>query len=162
MNFLQFCGRLLPFAGADGDDSEDDARLAGWIPENAELIDPLDFGKFPTLVLEDPPVTVYSGFLSDYEVTHLLSLCEGLWKPSWVRDIDANKTYIESETRSSSSHTLRRGDTQIVGQIERRVSELAGIDGAFLEKLSCVRYLPGEQYKVHHVATHGQSRCSFT
>jgi len=122
-------------------------------PEDAELIDPLLYPPYPavSLAVAEPPMMVMPGLLGDEEISHILGLCSGRWKHSRVGIVnDDFKKGRESDVRTSSSCTLRRGETRIIRDIERRVSQLAGIDVRYLENLAPVRYMPGQQYRPHH------------
>jgi prolyl 4-hydroxylase len=165
MNFLQSCGSL--FSGAllfeDTDDSDEDdpwrtiqthkGEVVLMRPRDAERIDPRRFAGVPGahIVLVDPLIKVIPDLLRDEEISHLLALCSGRWKHSRVGVVnDDFKKGKESDVRTSSSCTLRRGETQVIREIEQRVSQLAGISSCYLENLAPVRYLPGQQYRPHH------------
>lgn len=171
MNFLQSCGSL--FSGAllfqdpdthceDSDDDDEDpwrsiqthqGEVVLMRPEDAEMIDPLEFAPFPAVstVLADPPIQLIPGFMGDEDISHIIHLCSGRWKHSRVGVVNGDyRKGKESDVRTSSSCTLRRGETSIVRDLEFRVSQLAGIDVKYLENLSAVRYMPGQQYRPHH------------
>lgn len=165
MNFLQSCGSLFSgaslFEDPESSDDEDPWRsiqthkgeVVLMRPEDAEPIDPLEFAPFPAVhtVLCEPPIKVIPGFLRDQEIDHVIALCQGRWKHSRVGIVnDDFKKGKESDVRTSSSCTLRRGETQLIRDLERRVSLLAGIDVSYLENLAPVRYMPGQQYRPHH------------
>jgi len=165
-NFLRSCGSL--FAGSsrlqDAEDSDGDddpwraiqthkGEIVRMRPEDAEAIDPLKYRPFPLVhyVFADPQMAVISGFLQEDTISHIIQLCPGRWKHSRVGVVNGDfRKGSESDVRTSSSCTLRRGETAIIRELERRVSELAGIDVRYLENLAPVRYLPGEQYRPHH------------
>jgi len=122
-------------------------------PEDAETIDPLEFPPFPvvSMVLADPPIKLIPSVLRDKDISHIIQLCSGRWKHSRVGVVNGDyRKGKESDVRTSSSCTLRRGETAVIRDIEHRVSQLAGIDVKYLENLSAVRYMPGQQYRPHH------------
>jgi len=162
MNFLHSCGSLFEGFSLVQDDDEDEdedpwrsiqthkGEVVPCHPEDALEIDPLDYDAVQQ-IQDDPPITVIPSFLDDHEIEHVLGLCSGRWKHSRVGTVNAGfKKSSVHESRTSMSCTLRRGETPIVKELERRVSELAGIDVAFLENLAPVRYEPGQQYRPHH------------
>jgi prolyl 4-hydroxylase len=121
-------------------------------PEYAEIIDPLDYPDDEvTTVHSDPALGVIPGFLTDDEVGHLIAVTQGRWKHSRVGAMEGDYSQgKESNVRTSSSCTLKRGETAMIRQIEDRVCELARIDRTYLENLAPVRYTPGQQYRPHH------------
>lgn len=123
-------------------------------PREADVIDPATFSKMPGVaqtVLINPYIQIIPGLLRDEDISHILALCAGRWKHSRVGIVnDDFKKGKESEVRTSSSCTLRRGETPLIREIEQRVSQIAGIDSSYLENLAPVRYMPGQQYRPHH------------
>lgn len=98
------------------------------------------------MVLDEPKIWLVPGFVSNSEVDHLLSLaeCAGAWAPSVVW-----RGGNPSE-RTSSSFMLCSAQTPIVRAIEHRVAALAGVPVQQVERLSLVRYLPGQHFGEHH------------
>jgi prolyl 4-hydroxylase len=102
-------------------------------------------------VYADPTIAMIPHFLAEDEVAHLLDITRGRWKHSRVGAMEGDYSEgKESNVRTSSSCTLRRGETAVVRQIEDRVCELARIDRTYLENLAPVKYEPGQQYRPHH------------
>lgn len=124
-------------------------------PELARLIDPEDFD--PTeefhVVHTEPPIKVAPDFLTELEMQHLLELVSKRWMPSHVKDRRLGPDVLKgqpSQQRSSWSGVIQHGETKIVQDLEQRLAGLAGMDVSHLEKLSLVRYMPGQQYMPHH------------
>lgn len=99
-------------------------------------------------VISDPEILVVPHFLSDAECDHLMNLVEGAWRPSQVSSFEEQAKV--GEVRTSWSCTIRRSQTSVVKNIENRLASLAGLPVSQLEKLSLVRYAPGEHFKEHH------------
>lgn len=118
------------------------------------------------VVHEDPKITVVPQFFSPAECDHLTELAEGNWIRSLVGQLvrdepkEASAGYVESKTdkvqsatartRTSSSCSIRPGQTAIVQRLENRLAQLAKLPVETLERLVVVRYAPGQQFSVHH------------
>jgi len=104
----------------------------------------------------EPEVLVVPHFLSDVECDHLLHLVEGAWRPSQVSTrkgvnvVDGLLHHQVSTGRTSWSCATRYSQTSVLQRIEHRLASLAGLPVCQLEKLSLVRYAPGEQFEEHH------------
>jgi prolyl 4-hydroxylase len=105
------------------------------------------------LAVEDPEVLLVPNFLNDKEMDHMLELAENLWHPSGVQ-VGQNKQKQVTDARTSYSCIFQPGHTEMVAEIERRVSNLAGISVDYLEQLALVRYRPGEFFITHHDGDH--------
>lgn len=142
-------------------------------PPEVQIVDPrlvvgpaeydkLDTSVLPPVmksyaVLSEPKMSIIPNFLTDSEIEHVLKISNDYWEPSKVGS-GTYKTTNESEDlennvsqiRTSSSCMLRSAHTEMVKNIEVRLSRLAGIDVEFLERLNMVRYRPGQFFKEHH------------
>mmetsp|Transcript_48042 Transcript_48042/g.112236 ORF Transcript_48042/g.112236 Transcript_48042/m.112236 type:complete len:465 (-) Transcript_48042:52-1446(-) len=108
-------------------------------------------------VCKDPEISIIPNFLSPAEARHLMDLAESHWIPSLIAgqasEDDASKEMLSnqrSRTRTSRSCMLRPVQTSIVEQIEHRCSAVAGLPVEHLERLTLVRYAPGEYFSEHH------------
>mmetsp|Transcript_65484 Transcript_65484/g.122182 ORF Transcript_65484/g.122182 Transcript_65484/m.122182 type:complete len:469 (+) Transcript_65484:62-1468(+) len=114
------------------------------------------------VVKQDPKMVVAPNFVSQEEADHLVSLAEGNWLPSLVGKFEkkedstnapgpkARPRKAQSSTRTSWSCMLRPAQTAIVQRVEHRCAHLAGLPTAQLERLSMVRYSPGQTFGQHH------------
>lgn len=132
-----------------------DGEYVTLAPEGARIIDSDDLEPGPTghVVHSEPTIQVFPDFLSEIETQHLLQLVSNRWMPSHVKDRSLAPDVLKgqpSTQRSSWSGVLQYAETPIVEALERRLSKLAGMDVSHLEKLSLVRYQPGQQYYPHH------------
>mmetsp|Transcript_119192 Transcript_119192/g.216711 ORF Transcript_119192/g.216711 Transcript_119192/m.216711 type:complete len:380 (-) Transcript_119192:60-1199(-) len=132
-----------------------DGEIIRLRPELARPIDPEDLD--PTtelhLVHTEPPIKVAPDFLTELEMQHLLELVSNRWMPSHVKDRRLGPDVLKgqpSQQRSSWSGVIQHGETPMIQELEKRLSGLAGMDVSHLEKLSLVRYMPGQQYLPHH------------
>lgn len=124
-----------------------------------KTVDPLALGPAPEtngsgplhayIVQQDPEMLVVPNFLSDAEMEHMLELAEDLWKPSAVQVGDSKMAKYNS-ARTSSSCIFEPGHTDVVKEVEGRLSRLTGIGIEHLEQLALVRYHPGEFFAKHH------------
>ena len=119
-------------------------------------------------VHEDPPILATPYFMSAAEAKHIIDLAEGQWVPSLVRRMEASSGKDQQErgqvgsaesgasmstqapTRTSSSCSLRPGQTEVVRELELRLAALTGLPVSTLERLSVVKYKEGEYFKRHH------------
>jgi len=111
------------------------------------------------VVSQDPRISVIPHFLTDDEAQHLVDLAEGHWARSLVGRAEKGKlkealegraARVEGQTRTSKSCMLRFAQTATVQRIEKRLASLANLPTSRLERLSMVRYAPGEFFSQHH------------
>ena len=84
-----------------------------------------------------------SDFISPDECSHLMKMIDRVAKPSELFD----DVYIESY-RTSFSGDVDTSDS-FVKMIERRFSDLLGIDMTWGETIQGQRYLPGQEFREH-------------
>ena len=96
-----------------------------------------------TVPLEKGELYAVSGFLSPEECAHLTAMIDRVAKPSELFE----DVYIEAY-RTSWSGDVDGSDT-FVRSIERRLSDLLGIDLAFGEAVQGQRYEPGQEFREH-------------
>lgn len=98
--------------------------------------------------LHAPRVVLFGGLLSAEE-------CDGLVAeaaPKLARSTVVNKetgSFDVHPHRTSSGAYFRRGETELVARIERRISELLGYPVEHGEPIQVLHYLPGAEYKPH-------------
>ena len=104
---------------------------------------------FKEIVKDDPPITLFRKFLSDFEANYLISKAEGLWIPSLIgkaEDLDGLKDLehpmeelkvSKSENRTSSSCVMDVDDP-VVKLIVDRVAFVSGYHPEHVERLSLV------------------------
>ena len=93
--------------------------------------------------VEQAEIFAVSGFLSDAECAHLRTMIDAVAEPSRVFD-EPN----QSQYRTSYSGDVDSTDS-FVRMIERRLSDLLGIDLAWGEAVQGQRYHPGQEFKEH-------------
>jgi hypothetical protein len=105
---------------------------------------------YKEVVREDPPIALYRGFLSDFEIDYLIKKAESLWIPSLtakVVDMTALQDLehpmqqfemMESENRTSSSCVMDVEDP-VVKLIVDRVAFISGYSAEHVERLSLVK-----------------------
>ena len=84
------------------------------------------------------------GFLSAAECGQLIGMIDAVARPSSVFDGPAGASY-----RSSYSGDVDREDS-FVQMIERRISDLMGIDQTWGETFQGQRYMPGQEFQGHY------------
>lgn len=93
--------------------------------------------------VEGAEIFAVTGFLSTDECTHLIGLIDAVARPSEVFDQPYQDSY-----RTSYSGDVDAEDN-FVRMIDRRLSDLLGIDLAWSERVQGQRYGPGQQFKGH-------------
>jgi len=133
-------------------------KIAG-AAEPASTPDSLKKSFRVCVVRKDPKTTVAPDFLDQAECQHLMDLAWGNFVPSLIsKSADGSpENYAEdklstvsSPTRTSSSCMLRYAQTSVVERIEQRLANMARLPLSNLERLSLVRYRPGEYFDEHH------------
>lgn len=95
-----------------------------------------------------PRAFLYSGFLSDTECDHLVSLAKGSMEKSMVADNDSGKS-VASQARTSSGTFLAKHEDEIVSAIEKRVAAWTFLPEENAESLQVLRYETGQKYDAH-------------
>ncbi|MDE8654135.1 prolyl hydroxylase family protein [Novosphingobium album (ex Liu et al. 2023)] len=96
--------------------------------------------KVPVATAE---IHAVASFLSESECRHLIGLIDEVARPSELFDEAYREAY-----RTSYSGDVDQSDG-IVRSIERRLSDLIGIDLAWSETVQGQRYLPGQEFRAH-------------
>lgn len=84
-----------------------------------------------------------SDFLSEAECAHLIAMIDRVARPS-----DLFEEVYKEAYRTSYSGDVEAGDS-FVRMIERRLSDLLGIDLDWGERVQGQRYQPGQEFKEH-------------
>jgi prolyl 4-hydroxylase len=93
---------------------------------------------------EQAEIFALANFLSAPECSQLISMIDQVARPSPVYDGPAAATY-----RSSFSGDVDPGNS-FVQMIERRISDLMGIEQNWGETFQGQRYLPGQEFQGHY------------
>ncbi|PEQ13457.1 2OG-Fe(II) oxygenase [Novosphingobium sp. PC22D] len=93
--------------------------------------------------VEEAELFAVGDFLDDRECRAMIELIDCVAEPSQLYD----ETYIEAY-RTSYSGDIPQDDSE-VRMIERRLSDLLGIDISWGERVQGQRYAPGQQYREH-------------
>ncbi|KAJ0251054.1 prolyl 4-hydroxylase 8 [Hirschfeldia incana] len=97
----------------------------------------------------EPRASLYHNFLTNEECEHLISLAKPSMKKSKVVDVQTGGSK-DSRVRTSSGAFLRRGQDEIVGEIENRISDFTFIPVENGEGLQVLHYEVGQKYEPHH------------
>lgn len=93
--------------------------------------------------VDNGDIYAISEFLSADECTHLMGLIDQVAKPSALFE----DVYIEAYRTSFSGDV--NGTDSFVRMIERRLSDLIGIDMSWGESVQGQRYQPGQEFREH-------------
>ncbi|KAF8095530.1 hypothetical protein N665_0330s0012 [Sinapis alba] len=97
----------------------------------------------------EPRAFLYHNFLTNEECEHLISLAKPSMKRSKVVDVKT-KGSKDSRVRTSSGTFLKRGQDEIVEEIENRISDFTFIPVENGEGLQVLHYEVGQKYEPHH------------
>ncbi|KAG2291323.1 hypothetical protein Bca52824_037992 [Brassica carinata] len=92
----------------------------------------------------EPRAFLYHNFLTNEECEHLISM-----KKSKVVDVQTGGSK-DSRVRTSSGTFLKRGQDEIVEEIENRISDFTFIPVENGEGLQVLHYEVGQKYEPHH------------
>ncbi len=100
-------------------------------------------------VLQDPPLLVLEGLLSDEECQVLIAAAAPRMSRSLTIDV---KTGGEETNvaRTSEGMFFERGESELISRIEARIGVLLGWPVENGEGLQVLRYGPGAEYKPHY------------
>lgn len=101
-----------------------------------------------TTKCNDPCIIVIHDFLSDAEITSLLTTCSNRFDRSFVVG-DQDATSIHDQ-RTSSTCMLLKGETPIIASLEERVAKITNLDKAYQEPFQLVKYEQHQQYAPHY------------
>ncbi|CAN7033349.1 unnamed protein product [Brassica rapa subsp. trilocularis] len=97
----------------------------------------------------EPRAFLYHNFLTNEECEHLISLAKPSMKKSKVVDVKTGGSK-DSRVRTSSGTFLKRGQDEIVEEIENRISDFTFIPVENGEGLQVLHYEVGQKYDPHH------------
>ncbi|GFE55511.1 2OG-Fe(II) oxygenase family protein [Babesia ovis] len=127
--------------------------------ETELILEPIEGGPQKRLsklyISIEPHVSLILNLLEPDWIRHMIELGDTRWissKTSTGRVASHPDSYSTqvSKTRRSQSAVFAHAETEIIAQIEHRVSLIAGVDVAYLERLVMVKYSPGDYFKEHH------------
>lgn len=93
--------------------------------------------------VDEAEIFAVSNFLAPEECARLIAMIDSVARPSSTFDVVYQEQY-----RTSYSGDVDPGDS-FVRMIERRLSDLIGIDLAWSETIQGQRYTPGQEFKEH-------------
>lgn len=88
-------------------------------------------------------------FLTSDECKHIIEQCAGEFHRSSVSDVSDGKPK-QDNIRTSTSCFLKRAQTTVIADIEKRAAATFGIPQSHIEPLQIVRYHAGEKFDAHH------------
>ncbi|CDY24822.1 BnaA08g14880D [Brassica napus] len=97
----------------------------------------------------EPRAFLYHNFMTNEECEHLISLAKPSMKKSKVVDVKTGGSK-DSRVRTSSGTFLKRGQDEIVEEIENRISDFTFIPVENGEGLQVLHYEVGQKYEPHH------------
>lgn len=95
-----------------------------------------------------PSLAVIDNLISPEECQQLIAQGEHRLLPSMVRK-GAVDVVVDTYERSSYTHLWRRGETDLVAELDKRFCQLMGVPEDHAEGLSITRYLPGQLIRPH-------------
>jgi prolyl 4-hydroxylase len=101
------------------------------------------------LSMQQPRLVVFGGFLSDDECDGLIAAAQ----PRLLRSETVDGATGGSEVnaaRTSDGMFFERGESALIGRIERRIASLLRWPVEHGEGLQILRYVPGAEYRPHH------------
>eukprot|EP00440_Ansanella_granifera_P017967 gb/GFBE01019512.1/.p1 GENE.gb/GFBE01019512.1/~~gb/GFBE01019512.1/.p1 ORF type:complete len:354 (+),score=61.10 gb/GFBE01019512.1/:1-1062(+) len=100
-----------------------------------------------SLILEDPPVVKFDGFLSDAEIDHIMNLARSRFVKS-----STGMTYDTNNLRTSETAWLTSPDLQedpVLNGITARITGLTAVPNNNMEPFQVVRYQAGQHFNGH-------------
>ncbi|CAI8608972.1 unnamed protein product [Vicia faba] len=100
----------------------------------------------------EPRAFFYHHFLTKDECEHLINIAKPNMRKSLVVESDNNGTAhnVLSRVRTSTGTFLKRGQDQIVRNIEKRIADFTFIPVEHGEELQILHYEVGQEYVPHH------------
>lgn len=95
-----------------------------------------------------PRAFIYRNFLTNEECDHLITLAKDKLEKSMVADNDSGKS-IESEVRTSSGMFLRKGQDEVVANVEARIAAWTFLPKENGESIQILHYEHGQKYEPH-------------
>ncbi len=98
--------------------------------------------------MKHPQLAVFEGLLTDAECDALIEQARSRLSSSLTVDSDSGDS-VAHQARVSSGMFFQRGETELVGLLERRMSTLLGFPENHGEGLQILNYKPGGKYDPH-------------
>lgn len=99
--------------------------------------------------LQAPRIILFGGLLSDEECDALIAASRGKLERSSVVNNETGAYDVHPHRTSLGTH-FRRGETELVRRIERRIAELLEFPEEHGEPIQILHYLPGAEYRPHY------------
>ena len=134
------------------------------VPKTRTCASTLPKGVTRTVISNNPILDTLFNLLSQKECEHLIAIATPRFRRSVIVE-PGSGVFAQNKDRTSSTVFLERDETNVVTNIQNRLSQAAGMPAHYMERLQVVRYKPGEFYKPHFdylesttkdVAEHGQ------
>jgi len=141
------------------------ARAQPWLQRELDIIDQLDLDEhgYPArvppaeLIDERLPILRYPDFLSTDERRHFASVALNMLEPSTVFDPQTSRQVTNPIRNSDGAIIGPAQETLVVQAVNRRIAKATGTALAQGEPFSVLRYRPGQEYKLHYDAIHGET-----
>ncbi len=101
------------------------------------------------LTLASPRVVVFGGFLSDGECDALVATAQPRLARSLTVEVQTGGEAVNAD-RTSNGMFFRRGESELISNIESRIARLLRWPLENGEGLQVLHYQPGAQYKPHY------------
>ncbi|KAL3643935.1 putative prolyl 4-hydroxylase 7 [Castilleja foliolosa] len=95
-----------------------------------------------------PGAFLYTGFLSDEECVHLISLAKDRLQKSMVGD--ENGKSVESQERTSSGMFLQMAQDEVVSSVEAKIAAWTFLPQENGERMQILHYELGQEYVPHY------------
>ncbi|KAL5063628.1 hypothetical protein RYX36_025365 [Vicia faba] len=97
----------------------------------------------------EPRAFLHHNFLTKEECEHIIRIAKSGMSKSSVVDSETGKSF-DSSVRTSTGTFLKRGQDQIVRNIEKRIADFTFIPVEHGEELQILHYEVGQEYVPHH------------
>lgn len=99
--------------------------------------------------LSQPDIVLINNFLSDAECEALINLSSTKLLPSTVIDVVSGGRKIH-ELRTSDGMSFKRGENELINQLESRIAELVNLPIENGEGIQVLNYRVGAEYRPHY------------
>ena len=111
-----------------------------------DAMDEVNGGVCVAMMVRFPPSVLFQNFLSPEDCANLIMQAEPKLNRSTAIN-DKSGTAEVHETRTSQGMFFRRGETELIEKIERRIAEVCNWPVHWGEGLQVLKYGPGELYQ---------------
>ena len=112
-------------------------------------LDPPAYNNVEVLYKKAPYICRLRDFLDPRECQHIIDLCNERFKRSEVTGDKVGENNVELSRTSYSCH-MKKAETDIIKEIERKASKVCGVPIDNIEPLQVVRYYPQQKYDAHN------------